>query len=199
VGLWVRRTRRFLRSERSRSQSNPSAFGGVERTLGTSGACARRQGHRHDHDGGPAENGHRRCRASLNRLITSAVSGCGIEVPFVLRVAYWRGSLVCQSAISPPAGVARTLRQPAGPSRGSRRVEALSRPAPSSWRGSSAPPVSQLRRCKMRSELLGAPLFRQRYRFTRDGDGLASRSGASRAGQTRPSRLTPGTTARLAA
>ena len=35
----------------------------------------------------------------------------------------------CHRAISPPAGVATTLRQPAGPSRGSSRTEAPSRRA----------------------------------------------------------------------
>jgi hypothetical protein len=35
----------------------------------------------------------------------------------------------CQNAISPPADVATTLRQPAGPSRGSSRTEAPARRA----------------------------------------------------------------------
>ena len=40
-----------------------------------------------------------------------------------------RRALGCQKAISPPSGVATTLRQPAGPSRGASSTEAPSRPA----------------------------------------------------------------------
>ena len=40
-----------------------------------------------------------------------------------------RRALGCQNAISPPWGVATTLRQPVGPSRGSSSTQAPSRPA----------------------------------------------------------------------